>query len=248
MTARDSTPAGREAREVPKHVAVIMDGNGRWAQAQRLPRIRGHAVGEERLADCSRYASKVGIKWLTVYGFSTENWKRPPREVSFILGLHKKIFGRRAEMHEHNVRIRWIGLPPDSEDSRMPSHILKEIRKSEEQTKDNTGLQFTVAFDYGGRPELVHAARQAVRREEPGRPVTERDIGDSLWLPEIPDVDLLIRTSGESRISNFLLWRCADSYFHTIPELWPDFTDEVFERSLRWYDEQIRGANPPGST
>ena len=151
---------------LPCHVAVIMDGNGRWAERQGLARTVGHSQGEERLAEIVRAADAIGIEWLTAYGFSTENWRRPRLEVDFILGLHKKIFGRRAEMHENNVKIRWIGRDRRA-GSRIPAVVRREIEKSTRLTAENTGLNFTVAFDYGGRQELVEAARAIAQPRNP---------------------------------------------------------------------------------
>ena len=168
------------ASMVPEHVAVIMDGNGRWAERQGMARTEGHSQGEERLAEIVRTADALGIRWLTAYGFSTENWRRPRLEVDFILGLHKKIFGRRSEMHANNVKIRWIGRDPRS-GSRIPAIVRREIEKSTRLTADNTGLNFTVAFDYGGRQELVEAAR-AIARDQPDE-IGEHTVGRYLYAP-----------------------------------------------------------------
>jgi undecaprenyl diphosphate synthase len=220
---------------VPGHVAIIMDGNGRWAQSRGLPRTEGHRHGEERLADIVRVADDLGIGWLTAYGFSTENWTRPKLEVDFILSLHKNIFGRTDEMHRNNVRIRCIGRPV-SGTSLLPRLIQREIRKAVEQTKHNTGLNFTLAFDYGSREELVFAARGAVAAaHESGTPVTAASFREQLYDPDLPDVDLLVRTSGEYRLSNFLLWQSAGAPLYVTPTNWPDFDKAELETALAWW-------------
>ena len=224
---------------LPRHVAVIMDGNGRWAERQGLARTVGHSQGEERLAEIVRAADAIGIGWLTAYGFSTENWRRPRLEVDFILGLHKKIFGRRAEMHENNVKIRWIGRDRVA-GSRIPAVVRREIEKSTRLTADNTGLNFTVAFDYGGRQELVEAA-QAIARAQPDA-VSTHTVGRYLYAPELPPVDLMIRTSGEARISNFLLWEGVGAQLYVTPTLWPDFGADELERAIAWWRGRIEHA------
>jgi undecaprenyl diphosphate synthase len=221
---------------LPEHVAVIMDGNGRWAERQGLARTDGHRQGEERLAEIVRAADGIGIRWLTAYGFSTENWRRPRLEVDFILGLHKKIFGRRSEMHANNVKIRWIGRNPRA-GSRIPSVVRREIEKSTRLTADNTGLNFTVAFDYGGRQELVEAARSIAREQPDG--IGEHTVGRNLYAPEMPPVDLMIRTSGEARISNFLLWEGVGAQLYVTPTLWPDFGAAELERAITWWQERV---------
>jgi len=236
---------------VPHHVAIIMDGNGRWAQSRGQPRTEGHRQGEERLAETVRTADDLGISWLTVYGFSTENWRRPKLEVDFILGLHKNIFGRREEMHENNVRIRWIGRP-DPKVSRVPRLVRREIDKSVALTRDNTGLTFTVAFDYGGREELVHAARGLLGDGD--CPVTDRDIERHLYAPDLPRVDLLIRSSGEYWLSNFLLWQVPGALFYVTPTYWPDFGRSELEAAVDWWhqaivpgDRTMNGGEPDGN-
>jgi len=225
-----------DTTRVPAHVAVIMDGNGRWAERQGLPRTEGHSEGEERLAEIVRAADARGVRWLTAYGFSTENWRRPRLEVDFILGLHKKIFGRREEMHANNVKIRWIGRGTRA-GSRIPAIVRREIDKSTRLTARNTGLNFTVAFDYGGRQELVEAAR-AIARAQP-EVVNRHTVGTHLYAPELPPVDLMIRTSGEARISNFLLWEGVGAQLYVTPTLWPDFGAVEFDHALTWWREQV---------
>lgn len=201
-----------------------MDGNGRWARRRSLPRTAGHTEGEENLAAVVRLAVKRDIGWLTVFGFSTENWVRPRVEVRHILGLHKKLFGRIAELNDLNVRVQWIGRPFDSPDARTPRYVQKAIVKAIADTAGNTGMVLTVAFDYGSRAEIVHAAEAAA--DQPGADgirVTATDLGAHMYLPELPPVDVVVRTSGERRISNFMLWQSAGSPVYFTEQTWPDF-------------------------
>lgn len=198
-----------------------MDGNGRWARRRSLPRTAGHTEGEENLAAVVRLAVKRDIGWLTVFGFSTENWVRPRVEVRHILGLHKKLFGRIAELNDLNVRVQWIGRPFTSQEARTPRYVQKAIAKAIADTAANTGMVLTVAFDYGSRAEIVHAANVA---STDGRPrVTSADLDANMYLPELPPVDVVVRTSGERRISNFMLWQSAGAPVFFTEQTWPDF-------------------------
>lgn len=217
------------ATATPLHVACIMDGNGRWAGRRGLPRTEGHTEGEENLARLVRTAVKRDIGWLTVFGFSTENWQRPRPEVRHILGLHERLFGRVAELNELNVRVQWIGRPFDSPMARTPRYVQRAIRKAIADTADNTGMVLTIAFDYGGRSELV-AAVEAARRTPDG--VTVETIGEHLYLPELPPVDVLVRTSGELRVSNFLLWQAAGAAIYFTQTPWPDFDEYELDAAL----------------
>lgn len=211
------------------HVACIMDGNGRWAGQRGLPRTEGHTAGEENLAALVRVAVQRNIGWLTVFGFSTENWRRPRPEVRHILGLHEKLFGRVAELNELNVKIQWMGRPFESREARTPKYVQRAIRKAIADTADNTGMVLTIAFDYGGRAELVAAIEQA--RAQPGG-ITGESIGDHLYLPDLPAVDVLVRTSGERRISNFLLWQAAGAAIYFTDAPWPDFDEAELDAAL----------------
>ena len=213
----------------PLHVACIMDGNGRWAGQRGLPRTEGHTAGEENLAALVRVAVQRNIGWLTVFGFSTENWRRPRPEVRHILGLHEKLFGRVAELNELNVKIQWIGRPFESREARTPKYVQRAIRKAITDTADNTGMVLTIAFDYGGRAELVAAIEQA--RAQPGG-ITSESIGAHLYLPDLPAVDVLVRTSGERRISNFLLWQAAGAAIYFTDAPWPDFDEAELDAAL----------------
>ena len=206
-----------------------MDGNGRWAERRGLPRTAGHTEGEENIARIVRAAVKRDIGWLTAFGFSTENWVRPRGEVRHILGLHRKLFGRVAELNELNVRIQWIGRPFDSEGSRTPKLIQRAIRKAIADTSQNTGMLLTVAFDYGSRVELVDAAR---RVRAAGRAITPDTIAEHLYLPELPPVDVLVRTSGEGRVSNFLLWQSSGAPVYFTEKNWPEFNGAELDAAI----------------
>jgi undecaprenyl diphosphate synthase len=206
-----------------------MDGNGRWAARRGLPRTDGHTEGEENLARLVRLAVPRGIAYLTVFGFSTENWRRPRPEVRHIMGLHEKLFGRVAELNELNVRIQWIGRPFDSREAKTPRYVQRAIRKAIADTSSNTGMVLTVAFDYGGRAELVDAVEAA---RSAGGDVTTESIAAHLYLPELPAVDVLVRTSGEHRVSNFLLWQSAGAAIYFTDAPWPEFDAAELDAAL----------------
>ena len=210
------------------HVGCIMDGNGRWAKRRNLPRTAGHTEGEENLARLVRVAVKRNVGWLTVFGFSTENWVRPRMEVRHILGLHKKLFGRVSELNELNVRVQWMGRPFESAEARTPKYVQRAIHKAIADTAHNTGMVLTVAFDYGSRAEMVHAAQSAAAEG----PVDEAAIDRHLYLPDLPPVDVMVRTSGELRVSNFMLWQSvgAEVYFTDCP--WPEFDANELDAAL----------------
>jgi len=214
------------------HIACIMDGNGRWAKRRGLPRTAGHTAGEEALAEVVRLASRRNVGWLTVFGFSTENWVRPPSEVRHILGLHRKLFGRIEELNANNVRVNWIGRPFDEPGSRTPPNVQKSIRQAIDDTKHNTGMVLSVAFDYGSRAEIARATRLAVDRAQPGKTLTVAAIGRHLYDPSLPPVDVLVRTSGETRISNFLLWQTAGARVYFTDCSWPDFSDTQLDEAI----------------
>ena len=216
-------------RKRAPHVACIMDGNGRWARRRGLPRTMGHTAGEENLAEVVRLAAKREVGWLTVFGFSTENWVRPPAEVRHILSLHKRLFGRVEELNENNVRVNWVGRPFDEPGSRTPAYVQRAIRQAIEDTAHNTGMVLTVAFDYGSRAELVRSAR--LSRQTEGT-VTTDGVSRHLYDPRLPDVDLVIRTSGESRISNFLLWQIRGAHLFLTERPWPDLDTTEFDSAL----------------
>lgn len=225
---------------VPTHVAIIMDGNGRWAKARGLPRTMGHRKGVEAVRETVRAAGDIGIKYLTLFAFSSENWRRPEAEVSDLLGLLKAFIRRDlAELHRQNVRIRVIG-----DRLSLRSDILDLLIEAEETTKNNTALTLVIAFNYGARDEIARAAMSLAKDVEAGR-LRAEDISPSLIdarldTAGIPDPDLIIRTSGEERLSNFLLWQAAYSEFIFVPEYWPDFNRDLFFSALQKYASRDR--------
>ena len=208
---------------VPNHVALVMDGNGRWANARGLPRIEGHRRGEASLMDVARGAIDIGVRWLSAYAFSTENWKRSPDEVRFLMGFNRDVIRRRVdEMHAMGVRVRWAGRRP-----RLWRSVIRELEIAEEKTKDNDVLTLTMCVNYGGRAEIADAVRQIARLAAEGRirpdKIDERTIARFLDEPDMPDVDLFVRSSGEQRTSNFLLWQSAYAEMVFLDTLFPDF-------------------------
>ena len=208
-----------------------MDGNGRWATARGLPRTAGHTAGEENLAAVVRACVRRDVEWLTVFGFSTENWVRPRREVRHILGLHERLFGRVAELNELGVRVQWIGRPFDEPGARTPRFVQRAIAKAIDDTKHNTKMTLTVAFDYGSRAEILRATRRSVSTSIGC--VEPVDIARHLYLPEMPPVDVMVRTSGEHRVSNFLLWQAAGAPIHFTDSTWPEFAEVDIDAALR---------------
>ena len=206
-----------------------MDGNGRWARQRGLARTAGHTAGEENLAVVVRAAVRLGIDHLTVFGFSTENWVRPRQEVRHILGLHEKLFGRITELDELNVRVRWIGRPFGERSARTPRYVQRAIAKAIRDTESNTGMTLTVAFDSGSRTEIAHAA-EVLRRS--GRPITVESIASCLYEPDLPTVDVLVRTSGETRVSNFLLWQSQGAPISFAEAAWPDYSTADLEDAI----------------
>ena len=211
------------AERVPRHVAVVMDGNGRWAQQRGLPRTAGHEAGEASLVDCIHGALELGIGWLSAYAFSTENWRRSPAEVRFLMGFNRDVIRRRSqEMADLGVRIVWVGRG-----GRLWKSVIDELRAAEELTKHNTKLTLAMCVNYGGRSEIVDSVRDIAQRAadgtlDPDR-ITERTIAAGLYAPAMPDVDLFIRASGEQRVSNFLLWQSVYAELVFDDTYWPDF-------------------------
>src|SRR5829696_4085873 len=208
---------------VPRHVAIVMDGNGRWANARGLPRTAGHAAGEASLLDVVAGAIEIGVRHVSAYAFSTENWKRSPDEVRFLMGFNRDVLRRRRDvMNDWGVRVRWAGRRP-----RLWRSVIKELEIAEELTKDNDVLTLTMCVNYGGRAEIADAAAAIARevaagRLDPGK-VDENTVARFLDEPDMPDVDLFVRSSGEHRTSNFLLWQSAYAEFVFLDTLWPDF-------------------------
>lgn len=222
---------------IPVHIAAVMDGNGRWAQRRGLKRTEGHAAGEEALMDAVDGALDLGTKWLTVYAFSTENWRRPVDEVRFLMGFNESLLVRRRdELNEKDVRIRFIGR----RDWRVPKRLLRRIDESVELTKRNRTLTLTIAFNYGGKAELVDAVRQIVNEGIPADKIDEKTIARRLYAADMPDPELLVRTSGEYRLSNFLMWEAAYSELVFTDVLWPDFRREHLFDAVREYQARDR--------
>ncbi len=225
---------GIDPKRIPRHVAAVMDGNGRWAQARGLKRTEGHAAGEEALFDAVVGALELGVEWLTVYAFSTENWRRPTDEVRYLMGFNESLLVRRSqELHEMGVRIRFIGR----RDWRVPRRLLKRMNESVELTKDNRKLTFTIAFNYGGRAEVVDAVKSLMAD---GEEVNEESISSRLYDPEAPEVDLWMRSSGEHRISNFMIWQAAYAELYFFDDYWPDVRRQHLADAVREYQNRER--------
>ena len=226
---------------IPRHVAIVMDGNGRWAKQQGLKRTDGHAAGEEALFDTVNGALDVGLDWMTVFAFSTENWRRPIDEVRFLMGFNESLLlRRRDELNELGVRVRFIGRRA----GRVPGRLRRRIADAEELTRGNRRLTLTFAFNYGWRAELVDAARAIAHEVAAGRldpdKINDRTLARHLYAPDMPDPDLLVRTSGEFRISNYLLWELAYAELVFTDVLWPDFRrDHLFE-AIREFQRRER--------
>ncbi|MGV1004614.1 MAG: isoprenyl transferase [Candidatus Nanopelagicales bacterium] len=232
---------------VPRHVALVMDGNGRWAKQRGLARTAGHEAGEASLLDCVHGGLELGIKAISAYAFSTENWKRSPDEVRFLMNFNRDVIRRRRdEMNEMGVRVRWAGRRP-----RLWKSVIKELEVAEELTKDNTALTLTMCVNYGGRAEIADAAAALARavaagRQDPGR-VDEKVFARYLDEPDMPDVDLFVRSSGEQRTSNFLLWQSAYAELVFVDTLWPDFDRRHLWAACETYarrDRRYGGALP----
>ncbi len=222
---------------VPVHVACVMDGNGRWASARGLQRTDGHAAGEVALLDAVEGALELGIKWLTMFAFSTENWRRPADEVRYLMGFNESLLVRRRdELNDKGVRIRFAGR----RDWRVPRRVLRRMDESEELTSSNKRMTLTMAFNYGGRAEIVDAVRRIVDDGLRAGQVDERALRARLYHPDQPDPDLVVRTSGEYRISNFLLWQLAYSELVFSDVLWPDFRREHLFDAVREYQRRDR--------
>ena len=225
--------------EVPEHVAIVMDGNGRWANARGLTRVEGHRAGEAALMDVIEGAIQAGVKYLTVFAFSTENWKRSPDEVKFLMNYNREVLRRRRdELDGWNVRIKWAGRRP-----KLWPTVIDELLVAEKQTAKNKGLTFTMCVNYGSRIEIVDAINQIVEDSKSGKlagALTEKKMQKYLLTKDLPDVDLFIRSSGETRISNFLLWQSAYAEFVFLDVLWPDFSRKDLWAAIEQYSKRNR--------
>lgn len=226
--------------KVPQHIAIIMDGNGRWAKKRGMPRNVGHSQGSKTVRKICEEAWKFGVKYLTVYAFSTENWSRPQEEIDALMKiLRNYLKDAIKQCADNNMRVRIIG-----DISVLPEDMITSIRHLEEVSSVNTGLQFQIALNYGGRDEVVRAVKKVAKRfAEAGKSMEEltmEDIGGALDTADIPDPDLIVRTSGEQRLSNFLMWQSAYSEFYFTDTLWPDFDKKELEKAILYYGSRNR--------
>jgi undecaprenyl diphosphate synthase len=234
-TAENSSPE-MACGPVPAHVAIIMDGNGRWAAQQGRTRSDGHRAGTDNIRRIIKAFSQHGVRYLTLYAFSTENWERPRDEVQALIGLIRGVIRKEVEtLHKEGVRIRHIGRL-----DRLPPGLRAAILDSVEMTKDNTCLTLSVAFDYGGRAEILHAVRQMLAEGVKPEDISEDLLGRYLYTDGLPDPDLIIRTAGEMRLSNFLLWQAAYAEYYSTPTYWPDFDEEDVARAIAAYSQRKR--------
>ena len=229
-----------DPKKLPEHVAIIMDGNGRWAKKRALNRIRGHEEGAESVRTIVRASREIGIRWLTLYAFSEENWKRPKLEIEALMGLLKRFMvSELGEMLENGIRFRVMGRV-----RKLPGDVQRTLRETVEKTSRNQDMVLTLALSYGGRQELADAVAEIAQKIESGtlssRDISEETISRHLYAAEMPDPDLLIRTGGEYRVSNFLLWQIAYTEIYTTPTQWPDFRREQYEKALEAYQKRER--------
>lgn len=226
--------------EIPRRIAIIMDGNGRWATTRGIDRIQGHREGEKAITDTVRAAIELELEALALYAFSTENWKRPQEEVDFLMRFNKELLDLRVdEFHEKNTMIRFIGRREG-----LPDFLWDKMVETMEQTRDNTGLKLNVAYNYGGRSELVDAMRQMGKEIAEGSlapgDITEETVNERLYAPDVPDYDMMIRTAGDIRTSNFMMWELAYAELVFIPVMWPEFRREHLMQAIEEYNKRTR--------
>lgn len=223
-------------RPIPKHIAIIMDGNGRWAQRKHLPRGVGHRAGERNLHRIVRASADLGVQALTVYAFSTENWNRPETEVNGLMALFMDASERETRnLHKNGVRVRHVGSM-----SGVNPRLREAIERAVDLTRNNTRITLNVAFNYGGRAEIADAVRRIVSDGIPPENIDESTISRYLYTADLPDPDLVIRTAGEMRLSNFLIWQCAYSEYYATPTLWPDFSEDDLHEAVEAYASRCR--------
>ncbi|NMC30365.1 MAG: isoprenyl transferase [Pelolinea sp.] len=229
-------PKDQPFEKIPQHIAIIMDGNGRWAKARLLPRMAGHRAGAERLRNIVRACTDLGVRYLTVYAFSTENWKRPADEVNGLMNIFMDFLDKETpELLKEGVQVRHIGSKKELSDA-----LLAKLQACIETTKNNDRLIFTLAINYGGRDEIVHAVQEIVQQGLPADAITDKTISDHLYTAGMPDPDLVIRTSGELRISNFLIWQSAYSEWLFTKTYWPDFNKNKLKEAILDYGTRSR--------
>lgn len=222
-------------RILPEHIAIIMDGNGRWAKKRSLPRSAGHAAGSKTFKDIARYCNKIGLKYLTVYAFSTENWKRPADEVENIMNILRDYLKDAKNFKDENIKVKFIGeLAPLADD------IKELIVEAENESASATGLHLNIALNYGGRDEIVHAVKRIVDEGIPAEDITEQTVSDRLYTASQPDPDFIIRPSGEYRLSNYLIWQSAYAEYWFSDVLWPDFKPKHLEQALDAFNHRNR--------
>lgn len=229
-----------DKQNIPEHIAIIMDGNGRWAKQRKMPRIKGHYEGMQTVKKITRHASDLGVKYLTLYAFSTENWTRPTEEVNYLMKLPGDFLSTfLPELMEKNVRVETIGFI-----DALPEHTRKAVLEAIEKTKENTGLTLVFALNYGGKKEIVAAVQMIADLYKENKitldDINETTFNDYLFTKNIPDPELLIRTSGEQRLSNFLIWQSSYSEFVFDDTLWPDFDEHHLEKAIKTYQERHR--------
>ncbi len=223
-------------KKIPRHIGIVMDGNGRWAKQRRLPRLMGHRAGTENTRRVIRACGEFGIEMVTLYGFSTENWQRPKNEVAGLFSIFENAIDREVpELHRNGVRLRHLGRT-----ERLPGRLVKKIESAVELTKDNDRLTLNLAFNYGGRAEIVDAARRIIAEGVDPAAIDEELFASYLYTAGLPDLDLFIRTGGEMRLSNFLLWQTAYAEYYTTPTYWPDFDEAELEKALIAYGQRTR--------
>ena len=226
----------KQITRLPMHVAIVPDGNGRWAEQHGLSRLAGHQAGVKKMRSLIEYLNDWEIKYVTLYGFSTENWGRPEDEISGLFHILEERIGKDVpKLHKKNVRVRHLGRIEE-----LPVWLQKSIRSAEELTKNNTGMTLTLAFNYGGRIEIVDAVRRIVAEGIPPGKIDEKLVSSYLYTAGLPDVDLLIRTGDELRLSNFLIWQTAYSEYYFTQALWPDFTEKDIDQALIAYSQRER--------
>jgi len=220
--------------KIPRHIAVIMDGNGRWARRRGLPRVYGHREGAKRVEELIDISQEIGIEWLSVFAFSTENWGRPREEVDAIMSLLVEYINKKVPyLIEKNIRLRFMGRIEE-----LPEMIKKSVEEGEKATEHCTGMNFVVALNYSGKTEIIDAVNKAIQKG--AQNISEEDFRQFFYIPDMPDPDLLIRTSGEERISNFMLWQTAYTEFYFTETLWPDFDRDEFLKALYEYQSRER--------
>ena len=231
-----STQTIPDSGEIPNHIAVIMDGNGRWARKRFLPRVAGHKRGVETVRDLVKQCAKLNVKYLTLFAFSSENWRRPEDEVSFLMGLFMDALKREVtKLHENNIRLILIG-----DRSKFNVELVAQIKAAEKLTAKNTGLTLTIAANYGGRWDILNAANQMIKKTPNITDFTEEDLSPHLAMHYASEPDLFIRTGGEKRVSNFLLWQLAYTEFYFTDTLWPDFDAKAFQLAIQSYQQRER--------